>query len=93
MPSVEIDDLELARRIVEGSDAISWNTPMQLEPWLEKGTVEVIPYRRSWMQLKYGFIYLRQRMLSPAAKLYMQIVRDIEDDLSVHNRELIKQLF
>jgi len=93
VPSVEIDDLELARRIVEGSDTISWNTPMQLEPWLEQGTIAVIPYRGPWLTLNYGFIYLNQRMLSPAANLYMQLVRDIEDDLAVRNRELIKQLF
>jgi hypothetical protein len=35
-PAVEVDDLEFACRIVAGSDAISWNTPLQLEPWLKK---------------------------------------------------------
>jgi DNA-binding transcriptional LysR family regulator len=93
IPSVEVDDLELACRIVEGCDAISWNTPTQLEPWLNKGSLKVLPYRRPWMKLSYGFVHLRQRMLSPAAELYMQLVRDIEKDLASRNQALMKQLF
>ena len=93
LPSIEVDDLELACRVVEGSNAISWNSPLQLEPWLKKGTIEVLPYRRSWLKLMYGFVYLRHRMLSPATELYMQLVRDIEKDLVSRNQALIKQLF
>jgi DNA-binding transcriptional LysR family regulator len=93
LPSIEVDDLEMACRVVEGSNAISWNTPLQLEPWLEKGTIEALPYRRPWMKLMYGFVFLRQRMLSPATELYMQLVRDIEKDLASRNQALMKQLF
>jgi len=93
VPSVEIDDLELARRIVEGSNTISWNTPIQLEPWLKKGTIEVIPYRGPWLRLNYGFVYLRQRMFSPATELFMRLVRNFEEDLASRNKELMKQLF
>jgi DNA-binding transcriptional LysR family regulator len=93
IPSVEVDDMEFACRVVEGCDAISWNTPTQLEPWLNKGSLKVLPYRRRWMKLSYGFVYLRQRMLSPATELYMQLVRDIEKDMVSHNQALIKQLF
>jgi DNA-binding transcriptional LysR family regulator len=93
VPSVEIDDLELARRIVEGSNTISWNTPIQLEPWLNKGTIEIIPYRGPWLRLNYGFVFLRQRMFSPATELFMQLVRDFEEDLAIRNKKLMKQLF
>jgi DNA-binding transcriptional LysR family regulator len=93
VPSIEIDDLDLARQVVEGSDTISWNTPLQLEPWLKKGTVKALPFRKPWMVLDYGFVYLRQRMLSPATKAYMQFVRDIEDDIAIRNRALMKHLF
>jgi DNA-binding transcriptional LysR family regulator len=93
VPSIELDDLEMACRVVAGSNAISWNTPLQLETWLKKGTIEALPYRRQWMKLMYGFVYLRQRMLSPAAELYMQLVRDIEKDLYSRNQALMKQLF
>ena len=93
VPSIEVDNLDLARQVVERSDTISWNTPLQLEPWLKKGTVKALPFRKPWMVLDYGFIYLRQRMLSPAAKAYMQLVRDIEDDIAIRNRALMKHLF
>ncbi len=41
---------------------------------------------------RHGFIYLRQRMLSPATELFMQLVREIEKEQAQRNRELMRQL-
>jgi hypothetical protein len=46
-----------------------------------------------WLKLDYGFIYLKNRMLSPAAERFMKIVREIETDLTVRNCELIDRIF
>lgn len=44
------------------------------------------------MKLDYGFISLRDRMLSPAAKLYMKLVREIEKDLGRRNTALLHEI-
>lgn len=46
-----------------------------------------------WLKLDYGFIYLKSRMLVPAAERFMKIVREIETDLTVRNCELIDRIF
>jgi len=92
-PSVEIDNLAMARTIIEKSDAFGTATLLQIEPWLKSGSIEVLPYRRKWLKLSYGFIYLRHHRLSPAAIKFMELSRSIEARLAHRNRELMKQVF
>jgi DNA-binding transcriptional LysR family regulator len=91
-PHIEVDDLSTARTIVMESDALSTATAVQLEPWLRGGQLRVLPFRANWLRLNYGFITVRDRMLSPAAELFMQRVRDIEAEVAVRNRELTDEL-
>jgi DNA-binding transcriptional LysR family regulator len=92
VPHVEVDDLNTARSIVLASDAFSAATAVQIEPWLRGGELGVLAYRAPWLRLHYGFVYLRGRMLSPAAELFMQIVRGIEADLTLRNGALMDAL-
>jgi len=92
VPSVEVNNLAMARSIVERSDAFGSATPIQIEPWLKSGRIGVLPYRRSWLKLSYGFIYLRHHQLSPAAIKFMELTRSIETRLADRNRELMKQM-
>ncbi len=92
VPSVEIDDLMIALQIVARSDAFGLATPLQLQHWLQRGEIKALPFRAPWMKLDYGFISLRDRMLSPAAKLYMKLVREIEKDLGRRNTALLHEI-
>lgn len=91
IPLIEVGNMAEARTIVLASDAISATTLLQIEPWLHSGELGILPYRKPWMKLDYGFIYLRQRMLSPATEVYMQLVREIENEQAQRNRELMTQ--
>jgi DNA-binding transcriptional LysR family regulator len=91
IPSVEIQDLALSRQIVAESDAISAATPYQIENELENGTLSVIPFAASWMNLNYGFIYLKDRALSPVATKYMSILKELETDVDQRNSALIEK--
>lgn len=91
-PHVEVEELASARNIVLASDALSAATAVQLEPWLRGGQLRVLPFRAPWLRLNYGFITLRDRMLSPAAELFMQLVRQIEADVAARNRALTDEL-
>jgi DNA-binding transcriptional LysR family regulator len=93
IPSVEVENISTARAIVLESDAFSAATPLQIKPWLESGEFVVLPYRPAWLTLNYGFIYLRERMLSPAAEVFTQFVRRIEKEIAPRNRELMEQIF
>jgi DNA-binding transcriptional LysR family regulator len=91
-PHIEVDDLSTARTIVLESDALSTATALQLEPWLRSGQLRVLPFRANWLRLNYGFITLRDRMLSPAGELFMRLVRQIEAEVAARNRELTDEL-
>jgi DNA-binding transcriptional LysR family regulator len=91
-PHIEVDDLSTARTIVLESDALSVATALQLEPWLRGGQLRVLPLRANWLRLNYGFITLRDRMLSPAAELFMRVVRQIDTDVAARNRELTDEM-
>jgi DNA-binding transcriptional LysR family regulator len=93
IPTVEVDDLATARAVVQGSDAFGAATPVQIEPWLRNGELAVLAYRQPWLRLEYGFIYLEHRMLSPAAEVFMALVREIEVEVAARNRELMDSLF
>ena len=78
LPTIEVDNLTSARLVVAGSNAFGMATPVQIADSLRSGEFRVLDFHRPWMELDYGFIYLRNRMLSPAAQAYMEIVRRID---------------
>lgn len=91
LPSIEIQDLYQSRKIVCESNAFSAATPAQIFQDLEAGKLKIIPFYESWMILNYGFIYEKGRMLSPAASKYMDIVKDVEHEVSTQNKILLKK--
>lgn len=92
IPQVEVDDLTTAHAVVLASDAFGIATPLQIEPWLNRGALGVLSYPAPWLRLDYGFIYLKGRLLSPAAQRFMQIVTEIEAEISTRNRELLGKI-
>lgn len=91
LPSIEIEDIEHSRQIVLESNAFSAATPLQIEKELKQGILSIIPYKAPWLVTQYGFMYLRDRSLSPAAEKFMDVVREIERDISGQNKVLIKR--
>lgn len=91
IPAIEVVDFVIACNIVLESDAVSASMILQIEPWLESGELEVLPFREPWLKTKYGFICRRDRMLSPAAKAFMSHVRQIELDITARNSALMRR--
>lgn len=91
IPAVEVDELMTARHIVARSNAIGVAAPLQIERSLRSGEFVALPFHASWLKLNYGFIHLAGRMLSPASEVYMQIVRDIDQELGRRNDELMRE--
>lgn len=90
LPSIEIQDLPSSRQIIMESDAFSAAAPLQIQRELEANEFSIIPFHEPWMKLNYGFIYERDRLLSPAALEYMDIVKVIEKDVALRNEKLLE---
>jgi DNA-binding transcriptional LysR family regulator len=89
IPAVEIDDLGTARSIVASSNGFSPAVPIQIERQLESGEFILLDYRDLCLKPMLGFIMLRNRMVSPAAEVYMEHVFEIEQGLSLRISELL----
>jgi DNA-binding transcriptional LysR family regulator len=77
-PRVLVETISTAKRVVLASAAIGAALPRQIERELKEGLCAVLPVEAPWLSLNYGFILKRGRTPSPAAKAFMEIVREIE---------------
>jgi DNA-binding transcriptional LysR family regulator len=91
IPAIEVEELVSARAVVLASNALSLAAPIQIESSIRQGELCVLPYWQPGMQLDYGFIWIRNRLLSPAAEMYMDIVRELEVDRSRRNQGLFEE--
>ena len=87
-----MNDQATARAIVMNSDAIGMAMPVQIEWELKRGVLRALPFREPWLRLDYGFLYLQNRSLPPAAEVFMQLVRSIEIDVAKSGRELVDEV-
>lgn len=91
IPAVEVEELLTARAVVLASDAISVAAPIQIEDSIRRGELCVVPIWQQGMHLDYGFIWIRNRLLSPAAEMFMGIVRELEVERGRRNLELFEE--
>jgi len=89
IPAVEVDDLGAARSLVASSNGFGPAVPIQIERQLESGEFVLLDFQDLRLKPMFGFIMLKNRMVSPAAEVYMQHVFEIEQDLPVRTQELI----
>jgi DNA-binding transcriptional LysR family regulator len=82
MPPVTTSALRIAREIVLHSDAISIGIRSQIAGELADGRLAVIDFHPPWLVTNYGFVYLRNRSLSPAAMAFMEEMRAVEAEIS-----------
>lgn len=91
IPAIEVEELVSARTIVLASDAISVAAPIHIESAVRQGELCVLPVWHPGMNLDYGFIWIRDRLLSPAVEIFMSIVRELEVDRAQRNLELLQE--
>ncbi len=87
-PAWEVEVVDTAKRIVAASDAIGGAMLTQIERELEDGTLGVLPFGADWLRLNYGFIYLRDRTVSPAARAFMDECRRADQAITTHEARL-----
>lgn len=78
VPAVDLDVPMQLAQLVEGNDVLAFGGFTMVESDLESGRLAYVPTPQIELRGSYGFIFLRNRSLSPAAQAYMQAVRDVE---------------
>jgi DNA-binding transcriptional LysR family regulator len=82
LPPVKVDSVQLAKDVVAQSDAVGAAPLALLASELRAGRLIALPLRQDWMHTRYGFVYLRDRQLSPPAMAFMAEVRLVEASMS-----------
>ena len=82
VPAVRLDVPMQLAGLLAGSDALALSSLGQMESDLESGKVTVVPTGNLGFQAGYGFIYLKNRSLTPATQVYMDEVCAVESEVA-----------
>lgn len=82
IPAVRVETVGGMKQIVAQSDALSAAPMALIQNEIKRGVLAPIRFDAPWLRLNYGFVYLRDRMLSPAARAFMTEVRLIEEEFA-----------
>ena len=88
LPPIKVDSIRVAKDVVMQSDAVGAAPLSMIAAEVRSGQLVALALRLPWMSTGYGFIYLRDRMLSPAAEAFMAEVRHIETELAAEPQAL-----
>jgi DNA-binding transcriptional LysR family regulator len=80
LPPIMVDSLRAARDVVLGSDAFAAAPHALIDADVRAGLLATLPLAPPWLHTAYGFVYLAERALSPAAWAFMAEVRAVEQE-------------
>jgi DNA-binding transcriptional LysR family regulator len=81
LPRILVGNFIAAKQIVLAGQGIGGALPFQVKREIDNGDCVLLPLELPWLSLNYGFISKRGRSHSPAAKAFMDNVRQIEKGL------------
>lgn len=81
IPAIEIDVPMQIVKFIESSDALALGNLSTFEHEFTASAVMPLPIQDFALRTQYGFIYLKERSLPPAAEVYMQEVRAVEAEV------------
>lgn len=88
VPAVEVDVPMQLTGFLNGSDALVFASLGIMEAELLAGRAKLVPMSGPEFLASYGFIYMKDRSLSPATQAYMAMVRAIEKKIGEHEAVL-----
>ena len=81
LPPIRVDTLSLAKSVVLSSDAVSLAPLCLLEDELRAGRIAILPFNEPWLRTRYGFVFLKDRAMSPASHAFMATAKAVETEL------------
>jgi len=88
LPPIKVDSIRIAKEVVMRSDALGVAPLSMIAAEVKSRQLVALPLQLPWMKTGYGFVYLRDRMLAPAAEAFMAEVRSVEAEHAAQSREL-----
>jgi DNA-binding transcriptional LysR family regulator len=88
VPAVELDVPMQLSAVLANTDVIGFGAFSTVERDLREGRLAYLPAPEFNVRASYGFIFRRNRSLSPAALAFMQAVRDVEQGCVEREAEL-----
>lgn len=88
LPPVKVDSIALAKAVVLSSDAVAVSPIGLIAAEVRSRQLVTLPFRQPWLQTSYGFVYLKERALSPATQAFMAEVKAVERDLAEVERQI-----
>jgi DNA-binding transcriptional LysR family regulator len=87
LPPIKVDSIQVVKDVVMHSDAVAAAPVSMIAAEVGSGQLVALPLRLPWLSTAYGFVYLGERMLSPAAEAFMAEVRAVEVELTLHSQQ------
>lgn len=81
VPPLHVESIALAKRIVAAGDAVAALPFVLVRAELANGSLTALDWHPPWLHTNYGFVYPRDRTLSPATRAFIEEVRAIETAL------------
>jgi DNA-binding transcriptional LysR family regulator len=88
LPPVRADTLQMVKQVVMASDAVGAAPMILIAREIESGQLAALSWSAPWLRLHYGFLYRRDRMLSPAAEAFIAEVRAVEARIAADEQRL-----
>ena len=88
---MEIDHINTARTVVRESDGIGAAVPSQIENQLLSGEFVLLNFQKPWIKPVYGFVFLKNRTVSPAAEAFIEKVIELEKEADEKNKALLEK--
>ena len=86
LPPIKVDTVAVAKAIVSASDAVAISPLVLIADEVRAGTLATLPLAEPWLHTQYGFVYLKERSLAPAAHAFIAEVRSVEAGLVAAER-------
>jgi DNA-binding transcriptional LysR family regulator len=81
IPAIHVNSYALARQIACDTDALVAGTVRMLAPELDAGRLVRLDFEMLGLRTNYAIIHRQDRSLSPAARAFIDLVRDVEAEL------------
>lgn len=88
VPAIEIDVPMQLAEFLNGTDALVFSPLGNMERELLAGDARIVPVTDLGLKSGYGFIYLKNRSLSPATQAYMEQIRAVEAEVALREHAL-----
>jgi DNA-binding transcriptional LysR family regulator len=89
LPPVKVESIAAMKQVVRHSDAVGVAPTGVLAAEVHARELHALPLTQDWMHTRYGFAYLRDRQLTPAAQAFMAEVRQVEAELAAAEMPLL----